>query len=79
MKRAEKLSRGVCFGCLCSYPKTIHAVKILRLGLKRKKRFEMLKWLREQGCPWDKEECIRIAKFFHNNHEIVDWCNQQED
>jgi len=31
----------------------------------------VLKWLREQGCPWDKYTCIQAA--YYDHYQVVIW------
>ena len=32
---------------------------------------EMLKWLRSEGCPWDKETCVGAADT--GNFHVLKW------
>ena len=36
--------------------------------------FEMLKWARENGCPWDAGMCYSLA--YHGHFEILKWAHE---
>jgi len=41
----------------------------------RSGHLELLKWYREQNCPWDEDTCALAAKGGHL--EVLKWCREQ--